>query len=435
MTSTPPTSQSSVGSVADTPTSADAARLWIAIIAHLVIDAISFIVVPLMSVLKGHAHMSDGQGAVLLGVGALSSGLVQPIVAVLSDRHDTRAVGTLGLIVAAACVGSVGFVHTFWMLLPLQVLAAAGIGAFHPVAAAAVGQLASTRPGGRTRGVAIFFAAGMLGGILGNVTAPSYVRWAGGGHAEEGLPALAFLLVPGLIFAGLLAWAIHGVPHRHHSAAADHAALDPAERRARWRSVVLLYLGNVLRYFVDMMLIQLIIPLTERKALLAAHASTLDETLRANASQMSGPLQASKQLGMGLGGLCIGFLVARRHERALLIWVPIVGAVFLASMPHTGDWVRLNQTGGLLALLMCCLAGAGYAGVIPTTISLSQRLLPHRTSLASGLMMGGAWAIAAAGPSMAQGLLSAVGLSWTFGITALMLAVSGLLGIGLRALD
>lgn len=409
-------------------------RMWIAIAAHLVIDLISFVVVPLMTVIKGHAQMTDAQGALLLGVGALSSGLVQPIVAVLSDRHDTRVIATIGMVVAGVCVGLVGFADRFELLLPLQILATAGIGAFHPVAAAAVGQAASI-VSTRTRGVALFFAAGMVGGVLGNVFSPQFVRVMGGGDSRAGLAALMYIIPPALIMAGFLAWAIHGVPHRGRSAAMDHAALSSRERSERWGSVGLLYLGNVLRFTVDMMLIHLIIPWTEFKARLGAGvdpASPLTAIMRADASQMSGPMQAAKQVGMGVGGLVLGMYLSRRHERAMLVAVPIVGAVFLLLMPHTGEWTKLGDVGGLAALGLCVLAGTGCAGVMPMTISLAQRLLPHRTSLASGLMMGGAWAIAAIGPSLAQMLLRNFGFGWTFAVAAVLLVISGLLAIPLR---
>lgn len=410
------------------------ARMWTAIAAHLVIDLISFVVVPLMTVIKGQAQLTDAQGAILLGVGAASSGLVQPIVAVLSDRHDTRVIATIGTVVAGICVGLVGFADRFELLLPLQILAAAGIGAFHPVAAAAVGQAASI-VSTRTRGVAMFFAAGMVGGVLGNVLSPQYVQVMGRGDSRAGLVSLVYIIPPALVMAGFLAWAIHGVPHRTKSAAEAHAALPASERAARWGSVGLLYVGNVLRFMVDMMLIHLIIPWTEFKARLGAGvgpAASLTELMRAEASQISGPMQAAKQVGMGVGGLALGMYLSRRHERAMLIAVPIVGAVFLLLMPHTGPWTKLGDAGGLAALGLCVLAGTGCAGVVPMTISLAQRLLPHRTSLASGLMMGGAWAIAAIGPSFAQMLLRNFGFGWTFAVAALLLVISGLLGIPLR---
>ena len=412
--------------------------MWGAIIAHAVVDFFSFVVVPLMSVLEGHAHMTHAQGAIMLGAGSLSSGLIQPVVALASDRFDTRSLGTLGLVVAVACVSAIGFVHSFNQLLLLQIVAAAGIGAFHPVAAAAVGHLAGVH---RSRALAMFHASGMIGGTLGNIITPLYVAFfaaraigaAGtpGDGIERGLTSLAWLAIPGLAFAIVLAWAIHSIPHRHHTAAADHAALPDRERRARWFAIGLLYFGNVLRFTTDMCLIQLIIRWSEVKALLASNTLELNDAARAAAAQINGPMQGAKQIGMGVGGLTIGFLIAKHREKIVLVVVPLIGAAALAFMPYTGVWLKLGDTGGLLALLLCFTAGFGYAGVIPTTISLAQRLLPHRTSLASGLMMGGAWAIASVGPQLAQWLSERLGLSGAFVAVAGILAVSSVLSIPL----
>jgi MFS family permease len=126
-------------------------------------------------------------------------------------------------------------------------------------------------------------------------------------------------------------------------------------------------------------------------------------------------------IGMGVSGLAVG-LARTRHERALLIMVPALGAIAVALFPHSGPSA---------AYLLSALAGVGYAGVIPITISLAQRLLPHRTGLASGLMMGGAWAIAAAGPPLAELLLWYGGLPGAFYAVAGLLLVSGLLSLAL----
>ncbi len=409
--------------------------MWAAIIAHAVVDFFSFVVVPLMTVLEGHAHMSHAQGAIILGAGSLSSGLIQPIVALASDRFDTRVLGTVGLFVAVVCISAIGFVHSFPQLLILQIIAAAGIGAFHPVAAAAVGHLAGDH---RSRALAIFHASGMIGGTLGNVITPLYVAFFASiaigtrDHGmESGLASLAWLAIPGLLFVVLLAWAIHAMPHRHHTAAADHAALPAAERRARWWAVMLLYAGNVLRFTTDMCLIQLVIRWSEVKAMLAANAATLTEPIRSAASQINGPMQGAKQLGMGAGGLVIGFLISRHHERAVLVIVPLIGAAGLALMPHTGNWTSLSDGGAIAALALCFTAGFGYAGVIPTTISLAQRLLPHRTGLASGLMMGGAWSLASIGPQLAQWLSEKLGLPGAFAAVAGLLVLSSILAVPL----
>jgi MFS family permease len=345
--------------------------------------------------------------------------VIQPVVALASDRFDTRWLGTLGFLAAVVAIGLVGYADSFSQLLVLQIVGAAGIGAFHPVAAAAVGHLAGPR---RSMGIAWFYLAGMLGGILGNVSAGHYVeRFARiGGSTDAGLKALLYLTPVGIAFVIALGLAIHGMPHRTHDAHTIHRALPERERRKRWTGVWLLYAGNVLRFGVDVCLIQLIIRWTEVMAMDRSVGGALTDAVRIDASQLNGPLQAAKQIGMGLGGVALGWWFHVRHERALLVAMPLLGAATVALLPYTAGWT---------ALLVCAIAGVGYGAVVPMTISMAQRLIPHRTSLASGLMMGGAWAVASVGSPISQSLAERYGLERAFLVVAVSLLLASVLGL------
>src|SRR5262249_49027471 len=82
------------------------------------------------------------------------------------------------------------------------------------------------------------------------------------------------------------------------------------------------------------------------------------------------------------------------------------------------------HSSGAGSYLLAAAAGVAYAGVIPITIAMAQRLLPHRTSLASGLMMG-SWALAGLGPILAQALYDRVGLAGAFGAIGGVRLVAG----------
>ncbi|MFN9975454.1 MAG: MFS transporter, partial [Phycisphaerae bacterium] len=152
------------------------ARLGAIAFSHGVVDFFSALVIPLLSVLEEQASMTPAQGAALIAAGSLSSGIIQPGVALVGDKRDTRSLGTIGLMVAALAIGLIGFADSFWKLLILQVLGAAGIGAFHPPAAAVMGHLSGRK---RSMGVSIFFAAGILGGAGGAFTAPIWAEVLG----------------------------------------------------------------------------------------------------------------------------------------------------------------------------------------------------------------------------------------------------------------
>lgn len=386
-------------------------RLAVVCLSHGVVDFFSAIVVPLLSVLEGRLEMTHAQGALLVAVGSLASGLVQPVVAWLADRHDTRLLGTLGFAVAAVAVGGIGWAGTYTQLVLLQIVGTAGIGAFHPVAAASVGQLARRR----SAAVAVFFSAGLAGGTAGSWVSPFYAE-------AFGLRGFAWLIAPALVVVAALAWATHSVPHRTSDAHSRHGALSAEERRARWTAIGVLYATNALRFIVNMALVYLVVRWAEGIAIARAGTGTLDAATRADASQLNGPIQAAMAIGMAVGGLTAG-LVRTQHEKAAIVAVPVLGALAVAAFPYA--------PGPAAAAVLMALCGAGFAGIIPITIALAQRLLPHRTGLASGLMMGGAWALAAAGPLIAEPLIKGLGLHGAFVVVAGTLVLAGLLGLAL----
>lgn len=380
-------------------------------IAHLVVDFLSYLIIPLMSVVEGRTHLTPSQGAILLATGSVSSGVIQPIVAIIGDKYDTRWIGPLGLLLAAVAMGLLGYVDSFAGVMLLQAIGAAGVGAFHPPGAALMGHLSGRH---RALGVAIFYSAGMFGGILGNVSGPVL-------NARFGLERFVWLIPAGVVFTAMLAWVGWSVTHHHAHARHEHNALSVEERRLRWRGVWMLYLGNVLRFTVNMMMVKIIIRWTEVEAMQRAGVSVLDEVTRKAASQINGPLQGAMQIGMGITGLLVGFLVADSRHRQMLIWVPCIGAAAIGAFPFAG--------GQTTAFLLAVAAGVAYGGIMPITITLAQRLLPHRTSLASGLMMGGAWSIAGIGPTLAQWLMHDFGMLVACEVTAALLVASGVLGL------
>ncbi|QKK09836.1 MAG: MFS transporter [Planctomycetota bacterium] len=245
-------------------------RLTTILGAHTVTDFFSFLFIPILSVLEGRLDMSPREGAIILSTGAVCSGLVQPFVAWLGDRFDTRMLSPLALATAVISISLVGQATNFWHLFIIQVIGTAGIGAFHPAAAAAVGQLSGRK---RSLGVSLFFFTGMAGGVLGNNLSPFMQR-------QFGLPNYIWLVIPGLVTALALAWAIRRVPHRHHTAAAQHLSWSEEESKARWFAIGVLYLGNVLRFTVNMMLVQLVIRWTEQAVLVRGGGRTHTRTPR-----------------------------------------------------------------------------------------------------------------------------------------------------------
>ncbi len=383
-------------------------RLAMLVVGHIVVDCFSMTVVPLLSVLEGRVTITPGQGAMLLAVGSLCSGLIQPIVAALSDRYNTRIFGPLGLLAAALALSMLGFVGAYGQLLLLQAIAAAGIGAFHPVGASAMGQLSGRR---RSIGVAVFFTGGMIGSTVGSLLVPAL-------NAHFGLRALSWFIVPGVIGALALWAAIGAVPHRHGEAGARAAALSSDDIRRRWHAVAILYAGNIIRFAVNQSLVTLVVRWAESTTLRASGEEALTTALRESSSIINGRMQAAMTIGMGIGGLFGGAVVRPGREKRVLVGSAIIGVPAIMSFPFATPWIAV-------ALAVC--AGVGFASATPVSIAVAQRLLPHRTSLASSLMMGGAWVFAASGPLLAQALISALGLGGAFAAISILLGLSGMI--------
>jgi len=386
--------------------SAVKSRLAMLVFAHVIVDFFSMTVVPLLSVLEGRIHLNPSQGAALFAVGSLCSGLIQPFVAAASDKYNTRIFGPLGLFAAAAALSLLGFVNTYAQLLLLQAVATAGIGAFHPVGASAMGQLAGKR---RSIGIAVFFTGGMIGSTMGSLLVPTL-------NDKFGLHRLSWFLVPGLLGALALWIAIGAIPHRHVEANNRAASFSPAEVRRRWISVGILYSGNILRFTVNQGLVVLLVRWAEAAMLRASGEASLTTALRDSSSLLTGRMQAAMAVGMGIGGLLGGAVVRPGREKRVLIGSAIIGVPALVFYPFVSTW---------LATIMAICAGIGFASATPVSIAVAQRLLPHRTSFASSLMMGGAWVFSASGPLLAQWGVDTIGLAGTFAAFGLMLAVSG----------
>ncbi|MEL6328121.1 MAG: MFS transporter [Planctomycetota bacterium] len=425
----------------DHPIEARTPRLWIPIGAHTGVDFLQFITISLLPLLSVRLGITTQEKSLLIGLGIVASGSVQPVVAWLSDRHDSRWLGTAGVVVATVCVALVGFAPNFPVLLTLFLLGSMGVGAFHPPAAATVGTLAGKRR--RSVMLNVFFMSGMLGGMVGNALTPQFVRGAGalsgGDEAAQitfGLHALIGLLPLGLLTAMVLGRAIHNTPHRHATAHDDHHALSATEKRRRWGAVWLLYFANVIRFAVNNALIYLFIEWSERLTAARAGVTTLDEQLGLKASATSGPLQAAMQLGMGIGGIGLGALLVsglgRRLEKLSFIVIPMVGTLVVASFPYadrlesSAAWATLPA-----AFTIAVLGGIGFGALIPVSLSIAQRLLPHRTGLASGMMLGGAWMFAIVGALVAEAIHADndANLEHAFLIAAVVLSAASALGL------
>jgi FSR family fosmidomycin resistance protein-like MFS transporter len=387
-------------------------RLGAIVASHTLVDVYSAFLPPLLGVLEVRCNLTAVQTAWLLGIGSIASGVSQPIAAWLSDRTDTRIFGAVGLLVAAVCLSCIGLADNFATLAWLYALGMIGSGVFHPTGAASMGQLArQIGKGRRGLGIGIFHVSGMIGGIAGSILATRLTE------SPHGFALLRIVMIPGIAFAIILHIAIRRMPHRHH----DHHLIrfNREEIRNRWLAVGVLYVTAALRFIVNMALVYLFVRWVH-DLVAAANVGMDEKTIAKTGSPIVGNLNAMLILGMAIGGVSAGAMIRVGREKWPMTLVPILAAPCVALFP----WVGVS--GGYA---LAVISGLGFAAMVPVSISLAQRLLPHRTSLASGLMLGGAWMLAFVGPRGAEYCLSTLnlGLPATFGLTAATLAISGVL--------
>ena len=374
------------------------------LVGHTVVDLLAELMPSSLVLLEVRVGMTPEQSAWLMGLGPLVSGLSQPICAVISDRYRSRLFGVLGLLLVSVGICSLGLAPNMATLVPIYLVAIAGAGMFHPIAAATVGFVQQHR---RTRAVGLFFFAGMLGGLLGAIFWPRFLC------TEFGFDVLPYLMIPALVLVAITQWSFQRLPMPR--SVGDVAVAEPIPI-SNWRVVGILYVTACIRFCVNTALFYLYLRWAQSHAVMLSPMWSVEEVAKW-AAPVAGNLQASTFFGMAIGGLLAGQLIGVGREKRPLVVIPICLAPTIAAFP----FVSLE-----LGYLFSALAGMGFASMIPINIALAQRLLPHRTNLASSLMMGGAWSVSFVGPPLAQWCISLFGIDVAFFGTAGMLAISGL---------
>jgi len=376
---------------------------------HYIVDTYSSLVAPLIGVVQTEFGIRAGTAAILLGVGSICSGLSQPLFAWASDQTGSRLFGPIGVFLAAICICCVGFASSTWMLFVVFCLGMIGVGMFHPIATARIGSIAGDQRG---FALSLFFVFGMGGFFTGSLVGPHLTTTSGT------LKSLAWLIVPGLVIGSALQLLINRTEVGPNSQSEKRTgALNDYD----WKSVLLLYVSAVLRFIVNMGILYLVVRWVEQH--IAAEQTDLSaKEVSTMAAPIAGYAHAAIFVGQGIGGLLAGALISIGREKLPLILTPILFAppVFMLSFLEP-SWQ------GYLA---CCLGGVGFAAMTPITISVGQQLMPGHTRLASGIMLGGAWVVAAFGPRLGEYINDQFGLETAFVVMGCLLIGAGLASVG-----
>jgi hypothetical protein len=79
---------------------------WVVVASHALVDVFPMFIVSLVIVLQDRLALTRGQETAVWVATPIFSGLIQPLMAWLGDRYNTRLAGPLGLAMGAVCIGS-----------------------------------------------------------------------------------------------------------------------------------------------------------------------------------------------------------------------------------------------------------------------------------------------------------------------------------------
>jgi len=204
----------------------DGAVIGLVGLAHYMSHVLQLALPPLIPLL----HAAFGVSYFALGIYATlfyaSSGFGQAAAGVLVDRYGAPRLLTLGLFTLSSAIVVAGLVTSYWMLLPLAVIAGLGNSVFHPADLSILSHRVSERRLGRA------FAAHGVSGSLGYATAPFAVLTIAQ-HANWHVALIALGGV-GLAVAGLVASNTALLGYDHGAA----AARGSTARRGRYVEVI-----------------------------------------------------------------------------------------------------------------------------------------------------------------------------------------------------
>ncbi len=324
----------------------------------------------------------------------ITCSLVQPVMALWSDRWGARW--------AALCAP---FVAGVGMAAAIQSRTPAGMGiwlgvcglcvaVYHPTPAAIVGDL---WPGHRTFTLAVFLGGGMLGLGLGPISVSYILENIGADGGWWLLAVAAPITIALLVSVG---------PARHLGGYSQ--SLGSLREAIRGRGAAMMILVTIAS----------IRALTTMGANLAI---TLLTEERQTSITWTGLLLSVFLFSGGTTGLLAGLLFRPTREKTVLLISSIIAFAAVALMPFRGA----------ATMLVCAaVAGAALQGVNPLIVSMSQRILPSGSRMASSLVQGWSWGVG--------GLLGLVvtvidPIEWAFVVIGLAMVPAGLLTLGLPA--
>jgi len=361
---------------------------------HFTNDMFAAVLPILYPLVKRDFAVGNAQVGLLTFAYTIAASVPQPLFGHFADRFSARRLAPLVLIWSTVFVSSYGLASSYGALLALASLAGFGSAAYHPLGAAGAARV--TAPEVRNTALSLYTVGGTSGFAVGPLVAVVFVGWLG----REG--TLIFL-IPGAIGAMLLFRQLRTVAApartpRPRAAAADHPEGLPIRALAQILAVVML------RSWSFLALVQFI-------------PVWYDDL--GYGRGFYGPLTTTVIFAGVVGTLVGGALADRIGGRTVIIGSQIL------CVPTLLLFVAFP---GPAAFLLGAAFGFASDTSLSVTLSAAQRLLPGRTGVVSGIILGLGFLMGGAGVPLTGAM------SDRLGFEPALMALATLSAIGLRAM-
>lgn len=325
---------------------------------HTLVDTFALFLQPLWPVLERELTLTSTSVSVAYVVWNIANSGSQLLWGWLGDRYQGRYLLWLGPLAGIVCMSCLGFARTTLELNALLILGGLGIAAFHPEAAALAGRLIPTH---RARAMSIFAVGGYLGQAIGPFASGEIVT-------QRGVGGLAWQAIWGVVLLAILTFGLSQASRIDHHVRRETVSFARL-LSGRVVAVTLLMTVGTLRVVTSVG-----VPM--------ALAYLIDA--RGGTSAETGQVQASYQLGIGIGSMICAAIVSARTERLALWLTPVLTTPLLWWACASDDSTRI---------VAMTLAGVTMGGAFPVLISYGQQLLPEGPRVASSLTMGVTWSV------------------------------------------
>lgn len=328
---------------------------------HTLVDTCALLVAPVWPELESTFNLGIVALSVVFIVQSLPTSVSQGFFGYLRDRRSVPWLLLIGPLTAAICLTMIGTAPNRIVLCVLLTVGGIGVGAFHPEAAVAAGQMF---PEHRARSLSVFMLGGSCGLALGPILSGAVV-------SQFGLTGLLYVLPPIILLIPVLCWGVLRADIFRNPPAKRHDAkfAEMFEGRVVW--AIALFLICSFRLVPNMAMDKVVSFVMDQHGYDSLFTGFAQSLFLASAS-------------VGMFWMALKFRPG--WERGFMVACPIAGIPLL---------IVLGWQGCPFWLFVTLLVPTGLAlwGTTPAMVSYAQQLFPKGAGVASAITMGLAWGL------------------------------------------